>query len=81
MMSRVESEGDQYQLFTEDTYLKRDDISINKVNGLIKPSNGNLHRKSTTCGWKLLVVRKYGSDGWVSVKSKENLYATTAVVA
>ena len=53
MLSQVDSEGHQYQLFTEATYLNRDDIAIIKVNGFIKSINENLHRKNTTHGWKL----------------------------
>ena len=48
MLSQIESEGHQYQIFTEATYLKKDDITIIKVNGFVKYINGNLHRKNTT---------------------------------
>ena len=68
MLSQADSEGHQYPLFTEATYLKRDDIAIIKVNGFIKSINGNLHQKNTTHGWKLLVVCKDRSVDWVPRK-------------
>ena len=68
MLSQVDSEGHQYQIFTDDTYLKKDDITIIKVNGLIRSINRNLHQKNTTHGWKLLVVCKDSSVGWVYPK-------------
>ena len=55
MLSRFDSEGHHYQVLTELTYHKIDDRYIAKVDGFIKSINGNLHRKSKTCSWKLLV--------------------------
>ena len=51
-------------MLTEVTDQKRDGRAITKVDGFIKSSNGNLHRKITTCGWKLLVEFKDGSVYW-----------------
>ena len=47
---------------------KKDDSAIAKVGGFIKSSGGNLYRKRTTHGWKLLVEWKYGSVDWVPLK-------------
>ena len=58
VMSQVDSEGHHYQVPTEVTGHKKDDSSISKVDSFIKSSSGNLHRKRTTCGWKLLVEWK-----------------------
>ena len=55
MLSQVDSEGHYYQVMTAVTDNKKDDSAITKVDGFIKSSSGNLHRKMTTCGWKLLV--------------------------
>ena len=55
MLSQVDSEGHHYQVLTEVTDHKRYDSSITKANGFIKSSDGNLLRKKTTGGWKLLV--------------------------
>ena len=55
MLSKVDSEGQHYQLLTELTDHKRDDSAITKLNGFIKSSNEKLHWKKTTLGWKLLV--------------------------
>ena len=68
MMSQVDSEAHHYQVLTEVTDQKKDDSAIAKVDGFIKSSSGNLHRKRTTCGWKLLVECKDGSVGWVTLK-------------
>ena len=43
----------------------RDGRDITKVGGFIKSSNGNLHQKRTTSGWKLLVEWKDSSVDWV----------------
>ena len=51
----VEYEGNHYQVLTEVTDHKKDDIAIAKVDGFIKSVSGNLHRNKTTCGCKLLV--------------------------
>ena len=59
MMSQVDSEVHHYQVSTEVTDKNKYASAIAKVYGLIKSSSGNLHRKRTTCVWKLLVERKY----------------------
>ena len=58
-------------MLTEVTYYKRCYKYITKLNGFIKSSNGNLHLKRTTRGWKLLVESKYGSVDWVPLKYLE----------
>ena len=55
MLSQVDSEVHYYQVLTEVTDNKRYDSDITNVYGFIKYSNGNLHRKMTTIGWKILV--------------------------
>ena len=64
MLPQVESEGHHYQLLTEVTDNNKDDSDIAKVYGFIKSSSGNLHRKRTTRGWKILVKWKDGSVDW-----------------
>ena len=61
MLSQVDSEGHHYQVLTEVTDNKKDDSATAKVDGFIKSSGGNLHRKRTTCRWKFLVEWKDGS--------------------
>ena len=68
IMSQVDSEGHHYQVLTEVTYHKKDDIAIAKVDGFIKSSSGNLHGKRTTHRWKILVEQKEGSVDWVPLK-------------
>ena len=58
MLSQVDSEGHHYQLLTEVTDHKNYDSAISKVDGFIKSSSGNLNRKRTTLGWKILVEWK-----------------------
>ena len=55
VMSLVDSEGHHYQVITELIDHKKYDIAIAKVDGFIKSISGNLHRKSKTPRWKLLV--------------------------
>ena len=55
------------------TYQKRDDSAITKVNGFIKSSNGNLHRKRKISFLKLLLEWKDGSVGWVALPGYENV--------
>ena len=65
MLLRVDYEGQNYQLFTEVTDKNRYDSTITKVDGFINYSNGNLHKNTTTRGWKLLVQWKDVSVYWV----------------
>ena len=58
MVSQVDSEVHQYQVLTEVNNNKKDDSAKAKVDGFIKSISGNLHRKSTTRGWKILVEWK-----------------------
>ena len=44
------------------------DSAISKVDSFIKSIIGNLNRKGTTCGRKLLVEWKDGSVDWVLLK-------------
>ena len=67
-MSQVYSRGHHYQVLTEVTDHKKDYSAIATMGGFIKSSSGKLHRKRTTCGWKLLVECKYGSIYWVPLK-------------
>ena len=68
MLSQVYSEGHHYQVLTEVTDHKRDASAIAKVDGFIKSSSVNLHRKRTTSGWKILVEWKDGSVDWFPLK-------------
>ena len=68
MLSQVDSEGHHYKVLTEVTDHKKDDSAITKVDGFIKSSNGNLHRKRMAHVWKLSVECKYGSVDWVMLK-------------
>ena len=68
MISQVDSEGHNYQVLTEVNDHNKDDSAISKVDGFIKSSSGNLHRNSTTRGWKILVEWKDGSVDWVPLK-------------
>ena len=54
-MSQVDSEGHNYQVLTDVTDKNKDDSDIAKVDGFINSSSGNLHQKSTTHVWKLLL--------------------------
>ena len=55
MLPQVDSEGHYYQVLNELTDNKIYDSDITNVDGFIKYSNGNLQRKMTTLGWKILV--------------------------
>ena len=68
MLSQVDSEGHHYQVLTKVTDHKIDESKIIKVNGFIKYSSGNLHKKMNTCGWKLLVELKDNCVDWVPLK-------------
>ena len=68
MMSQVDYEGHHYKVLTEVTDNKKDDSAISKVDGFIKSSGGNLHRKRTNHVWKLLVEWKDGSVDRVPLK-------------
>ena len=61
ILSQVDSEGHHYQVLTKVTDHKKYDIAIAKVDGFIKSSSRNIHRKRTTSVWKILVEWKYGS--------------------
>ena len=50
------------------TYHKKHDSDISKVDGFIKSSSGNLHRKRTTSGWTILVEWKDVSVDWFPLK-------------
>ena len=68
ILSQVDSEGHQYQVLTEVTDHKKYGIAISKLDGFIKSSSGDLHRKRKTRGWKILVEWKDGSVYWVPLK-------------
>ena len=68
MISQVDFGGHYYQVQTEITGHNRDNDTIRKVNGFIKFSNGNLHKKCMTHGWKLLVEQKDRSVDCVPIK-------------
>ena len=65
MLSQVDSEGYHYEILTEVTDHNKDDSDIAKVDGSIKSSIGNLHRKRTTHEWKLLVECRGVSVDWI----------------
>ena len=67
-MSQVDSKGYHYQVLTEVTDHKKYDSDIYKVDGFIKSSSVNLHWKSTTRDWELLVKWKYGWVDQVTLK-------------
>ena len=48
ILSQVDCEGHHYQLLTKLTDHKKDDSYLSKVDGFIKSSGGNLHRKRKT---------------------------------
>ena len=68
MISQVDSEGHHYQVSTKVTDHNINDSDITNVDGLIKSSNGNLHWKIMTRGWKILVEWKNDSVDWVPLK-------------
>ena len=70
-MSQVDSEVHHYQVLNEVTYHKKGDSAIANMDGFINSSSGNLHRKRTTSGWKILVEWKDGSVDWVTLKDLE----------
>ena len=51
MLSQVDSEDHHYQVLTEVTDNKKYDSAIANVNGFIKSSSENLHRKRTPSEW------------------------------
>ena len=68
MLSKFYSEGRHYQVLTEMTYHKRDDIDITRVDGFIKSSNGNVHRKRKARVRKILLEWKDGPLDWITQK-------------
>ena len=58
MLSQVDSKYHHHQLLTEVTDQKKDDSAIAIVDGIIKCSSGNLHKKRKTNIWKLLAEWK-----------------------
>ena len=74
MMSQVDTEGHHYQVMTKVTDRNKDESAIAKVDGFIKSSSGNLHRKRATCGWKILVEWKDGSFDLVPLKGLKDLF-------
>ena len=68
MLSQVDSEVHHYQVLTEVTDHNKYDSAIDKVDGFIRYSIKNLHRKRTTSAWKLLVECNDGSVDWVPLK-------------
>ena len=48
MISRVDYEGHHYQVLTEVNDHKKDDNAIAKLDGFIKSSSANIHRKRKT---------------------------------
>jgi hypothetical protein len=66
--SQCDSEGRQFQLFTEISDHKKDASAISKDDGFTISHNGNKIPKKTTRGWKFNVEWKDGTSSWVPLK-------------
>jgi hypothetical protein len=74
LYSQVDSKGNQYLLLDRINNWKKTNDAIDDSNVLQISSNGNLHPRCTTKGWKLCVKWKDGSTSWESLKDLKESY-------
>ena len=67
--SQVDDEGNQYLMLQEIVDHKKDESAAVPMSQMwIKGSNGNMHMRMTTKGWKLCVTWKDGTTSWEPLK-------------
>ena len=74
MYAQVDAEGNQFQLLSEITDHRSDNLAIRIDDGFVTSRNGNRVPKPTTRGWSLLVSWKDGSSNWVPLKNLKDAY-------
>lgn len=72
MIALTNAAGQHYQLIDEIIDHKSDGNAIPVSEGTIETKTGNIRKKITTAGWKLLVQWKDGSSDWVPLKDLKN---------
>ena len=69
MLYQVDSEGHHYQVLKDISNHSEDESALNKSDGFIISSDGNIHAKKTTIGWKLEVEWKHGTLRWIPLNN------------
>jgi hypothetical protein len=72
--SQMDDEGRQYVLLDEIVDYKTTDQALTEENRFQILSNGNLHPRRMTKGWKLCVHWKDGSTSWEQLKDLKEAY-------
>jgi hypothetical protein len=76
LYSQVDSEGKQYLLIDEIIDWEATDRALDESNKFQIGSNGNIHPKRTTQGWKLCVLWKDGSTSWETLAAMKEAIPT-----
>ena len=83
MLTQVDSDGFTMNMMEGIVDHKIDtDVAVSKLDMYVVTSRGQRRLGKTTCGWKLLVRWKDGSESWVHLKDlKESHPVNTAEYA
>ena len=69
MLTQVDSDGFTMTMMEGIIDHKRDaDVAVSKAEMYVITSRGQRRLRKTTCGWKLLVRWKDGSESWIHLK-------------
>ena len=68
MLSQVDNEGFTITLLNSILDYRKDDSAVTKDVQYATTKRGGRRMRKTTCGWKLLVQWKDGSEQWIPLK-------------
>jgi hypothetical protein len=74
LYSQVDDEGRQYVILDDIIDYKVTDESLAEEEKFQISSNGNIHHRRTTKGWKLCVLWKDGSTSWEALKDMKEAF-------
>lgn len=69
IFSQVDDEGRDFRLFDEIIDHEKDASALRRDDSFITSSNGNVHQRKSTKGWKLLVQWRNGSSTWLHLRA------------
>ena len=70
----MDNEGNQYLLLEDIIDWKTSEDALDESNQFQISSNGNIHTRRTTKGWKLCVLWKDGSTSWEPLSSMKEAF-------
>ena len=68
LLSQVDSEGFTLTVFDSILAYSKDESAVKKEDFYFRTRSGTKRMRKTTCGWKILVLWKYGLETWFPLK-------------